>query len=77
MVRWSIPGTRPSPSKKLDKKLRIHVKICDFFLKEKMQMLQQSQRTTWGTGMNPTGHYAHMFEEWGEKGIYPKQPRSL
>jgi hypothetical protein len=30
---------------------------------EKMQMHQQRQRTGWGTGMNPTGHYAHMFEE--------------
>ncbi len=30
---------------------------------EKMQMRKQSQRTTWGTGMNPTGRYVHMFEE--------------
>jgi hypothetical protein len=27
-----------------------------------MQMRKQRQRTTWGTGMNPTGRYAHMFE---------------
>jgi hypothetical protein len=44
---------------------------------EKMQMRKQRQRTTWGTGMNPTGLYAHMFEERGEKAIYQKQPRSL
>ena len=34
---------------------------------EKMQMHKQSQRTTWGTGMNPTGHYVHMFEEEEKK----------
>ncbi len=44
---------------------------------EKMQMHEQRQRTTWGTGMNPTGHYAHMLEGKRRKGIYPKQPRSL
>ncbi len=27
---------------------------------------KQRQRTTWGTGMNPTGHYVHMIEERGE-----------
>jgi len=46
-------------------------------VREKMQMRKQRQRTTWGTGMNPTGRYAHMFEGKGRKGIYPKQPRSL
>jgi hypothetical protein len=29
---------------------------------EKMQMRKQRQQTTWGTGMNPTGRYAPMFE---------------
>jgi len=38
---------------------------------EKMQMRKQRQRTAWGTGMNPTGRYAHMFEKRGEKEIYP------
>ncbi len=33
------------------------------------------QRTTWGTVMNPTGHYAHMFEERWEKEIYPNNNR--
>jgi hypothetical protein len=28
---------------------------------EKMQMDKQCQRT-WRTGMNPTGHYAHMLK---------------
>jgi hypothetical protein len=46
--------------------------------KEKIQMRKQCQRTTWGTGMNPTGRYAHMFEERGEKEILSKrQPKSL
>jgi hypothetical protein len=40
-----------------------------------MQMRKQSQQTAWGTGMNPTGHYAHMFEERGEKEIYPNDKR--
>jgi hypothetical protein len=40
-----------------------------------MQMHKQRQRTAWGTGMNPTGRYAHMFEERGEKEIYPKNNR--
>ncbi len=30
---------------------------------EKMQMCKQRQRTAWGTGMNPTGRYTHMFVE--------------
>ena len=42
---------------------------------EKMQMSKQCQRTTWGTGMNTTGHYAYMFEERGEKAIYPNDNR--
>jgi hypothetical protein len=42
---------------------------------EKMQMRKQCRRTTWGTGMNPTGRYAHMFEERGEKEIYPNDNR--
>jgi hypothetical protein len=29
---------------------------------EKMKMRKQRQRTAWGTGMNPTGRYAQMFE---------------
>ena len=30
-------------------------------------MRKQRQRTAWGTGMNPTGRYAHMFEgKWGK-----------
>jgi hypothetical protein len=29
---------------------------------EKVQMHKESQRTTWRTGMNPTGHYANMFK---------------
>jgi len=32
-------------------------------------MCKQRQQTTWGTGMNPTGHYADMFEE-DEKGKF-------
>ncbi len=36
-----------------------------------IQMRKQRQRTVWWTGMNPTGHYGHMFEERGEKEIYP------
>jgi hypothetical protein len=35
-------------------------------------MFKQLERTTWGTGMNPTGRYAHMFEERGEKEILSK-----
>jgi hypothetical protein len=31
--------------------------------------------TAWGTGMNPTGRYPHMFEERGEKEIYPNNNR--
>ena len=42
---------------------------------EKMQMRKQCRRTTCGTGMNPTGRYAHMFEERGEKEIYPNDNR--
>jgi hypothetical protein len=37
----------------------------------KMQIHNQRQRTAWGTVMNPTGHYAHMFEERWKKKIYP------
>ncbi len=44
---------------------------------EVTEMLKHRQRTEWGTGMNPTGHYTHMIEERGEKEIYPKQPRSF
>jgi hypothetical protein len=45
---------------------------------EKMQMRKQRQRTGWGTGMNPTGRYKHMFEEKGEKeNLSKQQPRSL
>jgi hypothetical protein len=33
------------------------------------------QRTAWGTGMNPTGRYTHMFEERGEKEIHPNNNR--
>ena len=40
-----------------------------------MQMHKERQRTEWGTGMNPTGLYAHMFEERGEKEIYPNNNR--
>ena len=36
---------------------------------EKMQMHKQRQRTTWGTGMNPTGRYAHMFEGKEKRGF--------
>ena len=42
---------------------------------EKMQMRKQRQRTVWGTGMNPTGRYAHMFEKRGENEIYPNNNR--
>ncbi len=35
------------------------------------------QRTSWGTGMNPTGLYTNMFEERTEKDLSKKQPRSL
>jgi hypothetical protein len=45
---------------------------------EKMQMRKQYQQTAWGTGMNPTGRYEHMFEEKGEKeNLSKQQPRSL
>jgi hypothetical protein len=30
-------------------------------------MRKKSQRTSWGTGMNPTRHYVHMFEEEEKK----------
>jgi hypothetical protein len=40
-----------------------------------MKMCKQRQRTAWGTGMNPTGHYPHMFEERGEKEFYPNDNR--
>jgi hypothetical protein len=41
-----------------------------------MQMHKQRQRTVWGTGMNPTGLYTHMFVERGEKEIYPNDNRN-
>jgi hypothetical protein len=41
---------------------------------EKMKIRKQRQRTAWGTGMNPTGRYAQMFEERGEP-IYPNDNR--
>ena len=35
---------------------------------EKMQMNTQRQRTSWETGMDPTGRNTHMFEEdWCNK----------
>jgi hypothetical protein len=41
-----------------------------------MQMRKQRQRTGWGTGMmNPIGRYPQMFEERGEKQIYPNNNR--
>jgi hypothetical protein len=40
-----------------------------------MQMRKQRQRTAWGNGMSPTGRYAHMFEEDGEREIYPNDNR--
>jgi hypothetical protein len=42
---------------------------------EKMQMRNPRQRTIWGTTMDPTGRYVHMFEERGEKKIYPNNNR--
>jgi streptogramin lyase len=44
------------------------IKDSLFTLREKIQMYKQPQRTTWGTGMNPT-NYVYMFEE-EEKEIY-------
>jgi hypothetical protein len=44
---------------------------------EKMQMWKERQRTTWGTGMNPTGRYTYIFEGKVRKGIYPKTTKIL
>jgi hypothetical protein len=40
-----------------------------------MQMRKQRQRTAWGTGMNPTGHYGTCLKEREEKEIYPNDNR--
>jgi len=50
-------------------------RMLDLRDQEKMQIRKQRQRTAWGTGMNPTGRYVHMFEERGEKAIYPNDNR--